>query len=259
MNQYVFHSALPSTALEFETTWKDRAETLRPWLLERVVLEDRIAAARGPDEHGVEKMSFHADQVDLAGKSQWWWEPVRKNVVAFSGGGDETSDVVITYISRQAWGRRMLREEDHDRLVSGLNGLHEKYGWEVNIVTMENLNRDQQIALAARTTILIGVHGNGLTSLVWMRPGTTVLEFFYPEGFSYDYQYTATMLGIKHYGFWNNVTWTEPNIPRKADYAHRGLPVGFQGNQIPVDADTVVRLCVEHVTGTIPSDLAQGR
>lgn len=52
----------------------------------------------------------------------------------------------------------------------------------------------------------MGVHGNGLTSLLWMSPTpeTTVMEFFYPEGFSYDYEYTARMLGIKHYGFWND-------------------------------------------------------
>lgn len=51
----------------------------------------------------------------------------------------------------------------------------------------------------------MGVHGNGLTSLLWMQPGSTVMEFFYPEGFSYDYLYTAKMLGIQHYAFWNNV------------------------------------------------------
>jgi len=52
----------------------------------------------------------------------------------------------------------------------------------------------------------MGVHGNGLTSLVWMKPSprSTVVEFFYPEGFAHDYEYTSRALGMGHYGFWND-------------------------------------------------------
>ena len=53
----------------------------------------------------------------------------------------------------------------------------------------------------------MGVHGNGLTALLWMQPNhakATVFEFFYPQGFAEDYEYTARLLGIKHYGWWND-------------------------------------------------------
>jgi hypothetical protein len=156
MNQYVVHAALPSTSLEFQQTWIDRAETLRPFVFEQLVLGDRAAAARGEDPLEWEKMSFHAGEI--AGASPFWWEPIRRNVVAFSGGSTdlmkrEPSDVVITYISRQGWGRRMLKEEDHARLVKALIGLKAKYGWEVNVVRLETLTREEQIALAARSTV----------------------------------------------------------------------------------------------------------
>ena len=54
--------------------------------------------------------------------------------------------------------------------------------------------------------VMMGVHGNGLTALVWMKvtPRSTVLEFFYPGGFARDYEYTTRALGMVHYGFWGD-------------------------------------------------------
>lgn len=53
---------------------------------------------------------------------------------------------------------------------------------------------------------MMGVHGNGLTALLWMRPTprSTVMEFFYPGGFAHDYEYTTRALGMVHYGFWGD-------------------------------------------------------
>ncbi|TXT11229.1 hypothetical protein VHUM_01980 [Vanrija humicola] len=146
---------------------------------------------------------------------------------------------VITYVSRQDWGRRMLKKKDHEGLVAALKGLEKKYGWEVNIVAMDKLSRDDQIHLAARTTIMMGVHGNGLTHLLWMNnlnPRATIMEFFFPGGFSYDYAWTARALGIRHYGWWGNESFTAPNTPPVA------YPEGFQGNEIPLDGKAVADL-----------------
>ena len=43
---------------------------------------------------------------------------------------------VITYVSRQEWGRRMLKQSDHEGLVKELNALKEKYGWEVSAASL---------------------------------------------------------------------------------------------------------------------------
>ena len=53
---------------------------------------------------------------------------------------------------------------------------------------------------------MMGVHGNGLTALLWMKPTprSTVMEFFYPGGFAHDYEYTTRALGMVHYGFWGD-------------------------------------------------------
>ena len=53
---------------------------------------------------------------------------------------------------------------------------------------------------------MMGIHGNGLTSLLWMKPTpqSTVMEFFFPEGYAHDYEYTTRGLGMMHFAFWNS-------------------------------------------------------
>lgn len=107
---------------------------------------------------------------------------------------------------------------------------------------------------------MMGVHGNGLTSLVWMKPTpvSTVIEFFYPEGFAHDYEWTSRALGMVHYGFWNDKfvplsslfshpdavyrSFTSPEIP-PVNY-----PEGFQGEAIPIDGTAVARLCHQRLS-----------
>lgn len=64
---------------------------------------------------------------------------------------------------------------------------------------------------------MLGVHGNGLTSLVWMRPTPrlTVIEFFIPEGVAFDYEYTTRALGMTHYGVWDNVQVYFPPVNKQ--------------------------------------------
>ncbi|KAJ3574847.1 hypothetical protein NP233_g1478 [Leucocoprinus birnbaumii] len=157
--------------------------------------------------------------------------------------------VVITYISRQGTRRRRLIKEDHDILVEELTKLVERKNqeakgdekkpvWELDVLQAERLTKDEQVRAAARTTIMLGVHGNGLTHLVWMKPTkvSTVIEIFYPEGFAHDYQWTSRALGMAHFAVWNDTHHTHPNKP-KVDY-----PEGFQGDQIPVHGPTVAKL-----------------
>jgi hypothetical protein len=87
----------------------------------------------------------------------------------------------------------------------------------------------------------MGVHGNGLTALLWMNPSprATVIEFFFPGGFAHDYEYTTRALGMIHYGFWGSeyvltsTTLYPPNL-RSRSFTSPGIPLpayppGFQG------------------------------
>lgn len=239
MNEMVVKASLPSMVMEFNIDWAERAALDVPYVFDRVVLADRSAAMIGYNWLRTQRTA--SNPFALPG-SPFWWSPIREAVAGFARPPPALKPV-ITYISRQGWGRRMLIEADHERLVKELHRLRDERGYEVNIVKMDKLSRIEQIQLAARTTIMMGVHGNGLTSLLWMKPSprATVMEFFFPGGFAHDYEWTTRALGMVHYGFWGDKAFTRPNVPPVA------YPEGFQGNEIPLDGALVAKIVVDRL------------
>lgn len=155
MDQWVVRSSFPSITMEFIDDWRDRAEMARPFVYDRIVIADRSAAMLAFNYARYQRTA--AGPYALPGSVNWWMT-IRNNVIQFSGlqadvGGGTTSNPVITYISRQNWGRRMLIQADHERLVRELYKLRDNYGYEVNVVSMDKLSRIQQLQLAARTTV----------------------------------------------------------------------------------------------------------
>jgi len=155
MNQWVVLASFPSVTMEFMYDWQDRAQMERPFVFERVVLADRSGAMYSYNYNRFQRTA--AATFALPGSADWWL-PIRNNVVAFAGitpevGQGTRGKPVITYISRQGWGRRMLIPADHDRLVQELYWLRDQHGYEVNIVETEKMSRVDQIKLAARTTV----------------------------------------------------------------------------------------------------------
>ena len=274
-NRYFMRAAFPSLTVEVQEDWQDRVVATskgdRAWHFPLLLLTDRSASHRGhvcgsqTQRIAAEAWSFMKDQGLLMGEAVGgWWEPVRSNVLRYAG-LDAPSDkliyqrmldidtdreptlpmpdkVVITYISRQSTGRR-LTDESHRGLVDALKALGERREWEINILQMEKLTKDEQLAYASRTTVMLGVHGNGLTHLVFMPPTrvSTVIEIFYPGGFAHDYQWTTRALGMKHFAVWNDTYRTWPNEP-PVDY-----PEGFQKDYIPAHGESVVRLIEQRV------------
>jgi len=277
-NAYFLRAAFPSLTVEVQQDWEDRITLTsdrklqdRAWHFPIVLLTDRSAAFRGQicgsstQRTAAEAWEFMNQNHKLMGnKVGGWWEPVRSAVWRFAGvnaavdtvaqperkGVNELAlpmpeKIVITYISRQGVFRRKLLQDDHTALVAALQELVDRKGnsWELHVLHAERMTKDEQIQAAARTTIMLGVHGNGLSHLLFMKPSraSAVIEIFYPGGFAHDYHWTTRALGMDHYAVWNDKYHTYPNEP-SVDY-----PDGFQGNSIPVDGPTVARLIEEHV------------
>ncbi|QRV82749.1 hypothetical protein RhiJN_10764 [Ceratobasidium sp. AG-Ba] len=258
--------------------------TPHAFLYQTLLLADRSASFRGQHcsinartvSEAVEATRKDLEDGPGKDKGKWWWEPVRRRVMKMAGvnaavqdislwwyGADEDvkklqsgleggrPTVVITYISRQTAGRRKLVQADHEVLVQSLKDLVARKNaegirpWHLEIVEAEHLSREEQVRLAARTTVMLGVHGNGLTHLLLMplSPLSTVIEMFIPGGFARDYQWTSTALGMRHYGIHNDTAFTEPSLPW-VEY-----PEGFQGNAIPVHGPFVAKLIEERIDG----------
>jgi hypothetical protein len=256
----------------------------RAWHFPYLLLADRSASFRGK-LCGSQNQRVASEAVDaLIARSKLdqnaaWWRTIKHAVWRFAGvttGSEEgsveghgldvdpltstqpefeeTEKIVITYISRQS-SRRRLIPEDHEFLVKEVEALVQRKNaeitsggkeWELNVVKAEGMTKDDQIQLAARTTILLGVHGNGLTHLILM-PRTNVsavIEMFYPGGFAHDYEWTARALGMKHFGVWNDTYFTE-KTPKVA------YPQGFQGTSIPVYGPNVASIIEKRIAGEL--------
>lgn len=155
MNQWVLRSAFPGIGMEWEAEWEARMDMDRVFVFDRVVLADRSAAMHGFNFQRTQRTA--SEPFALPGSVNWW-STIRSNVIQASGlkgdtGHGTMSNPVITYISRQEWGRRMLIQEDHDKLVAELYKLRDNYGYEVNVVSMDKLSRKEQFQLSARTTV----------------------------------------------------------------------------------------------------------
>lgn len=161
MNEWVIYSTFPSIAMEFMNDWLERKSSTRLFVYDRVVFADRAAGFHGTNFLRTQRTAANA--FALPGSVNWWM-PIRNSVVAFSGLSDAegraaiagvASTPVITYVSRQGWGRRMLIQEHHEKLVKELYRLRDTYGYEVNVVNMDKLSRKEQLQLAGRTTVRI--------------------------------------------------------------------------------------------------------
>lgn len=308
-NPAILWSAFPNIAMLYADDWKDIARATasdtgkglaKAYVFEQAILADRSAAFRGQATGSTARTV--ASACKLGDPGRWWWEPVRRQVLRFAGVSEDVLDrnlqgygaidpavldadpefqkaisaslqpgdhkPLVTYISRQG-SRRRLTKESHEELVAALKSHSVANGWEFLVVEAEKLTKEEQLQLAAKTTvrtrvtkgdtsgllnirpvslqIMLGVHGNGLTHLIWMppTPRSAVIEMFVDGGFARDYQWTAQHLGIRHFAVQHDKFATAPN-EYKVDY-----PEGFQGTGITVVGEVVAKLIDDRLAGRI--------
>ncbi|KAL0959223.1 hypothetical protein HGRIS_014501 [Hohenbuehelia grisea] len=202
---------LPNTAVEDVYQWEDRVKSGATHVFSEIVIVDRWTAHRA---QGSQAQIWNKMTADImASKAPVdWWAPLRTSLMHRLGIENNHRDrPVVTYIDRQATTRRLV-DEDHTVLAAALTKFGEEHNVEVNQVQMEFLSKKDQFDISTRTNIVIGVHGNGLTHQMWMKPGGKVLEFYDTGGFMRDYQLLAEAMHHTHYVIWNDTiedSWRE--------------------------------------------------
>ncbi|KAF9071795.1 hypothetical protein BDP27DRAFT_1446016 [Rhodocollybia butyracea] len=244
INGLLLRAIHPSVSVETSDQWNDFIRLDRTVIFKRVAIVNRGAAHRHPDSARYNKMIAPAMGLDTPST---YWKPLQAKLTQNLLGKPSDSHItqetakskpVVTYISRQKTGRRLV-DKDHEALIRSLSELQDEGFCEVEIPVMENMSVKEQIELVSRSTIMLGVHGNGLTHQLWMpsSPWSTVIEIFAPGGYFFDYRFLSRSVGHRHYAVWNDTFVTEREAPKAYTEAE-----GMQGNEIPVYGPGVIDL-----------------
>ena len=181
----------------------------KAYIFPRAILADRSAAFRGQNTASTSRTV--ASAIHVGDPGPWWWEPVRRQVLRFAGVEEDVLDIslegygavdpaklstdpdlvkeltppardplstlkgmgrrpLVTYISRQS-SRRRLTEESHKELVKALESHAKANDWELLVVEAEKMTKEEQLQLAARTTVSGLVNrGTGSSADAWRGP-----------------------------------------------------------------------------------------
>ncbi|KAF8632790.1 hypothetical protein AX15_001689, partial [Amanita polypyramis BW_CC] len=261
VNGPLMRAAFPSATLEESDYWSDLKGLGSTVVFDRLMIVSRAAAHLHPNSGVWYKMIAGSMEVNA---TKGFWEPVRQSLIkgllghiptvnkrgAVLSHEEDNGPPLVTYVSRQGGGRR-LGQEHHEGLISALKALEEEGVIRLHVARMELMTIHEQVELAAKTTIMIGVHGNGLTHQLWMPPSpwSTVVEIFRPKAYIFDYEILSRNAGHRHYAVWNDTMVTYP----EGTYYGPGLNYGenFHGNDLPVYGPAVAqaireRLAEEH-------------
>ncbi|PFH47941.1 hypothetical protein AMATHDRAFT_76970 [Amanita thiersii Skay4041] len=224
VNGALLRAAFPSSSLLASDYWGDLIELGQPIVFERALIINREAAHGDPLYQNLYKMIAGTWGVEAPAD---FWEPIRQSAVENAVGylplldsrgivvspdSKKTTLPVVVYVSRQRASSRRLTQNDHYLLVQSLAKLAEEGVCEFQAVEMEGMSLKEQIELVARATIIVGVHGNGLTHQLWMPRSSrsTVVEIFAPGSYTFDYEFLARNMGHRHYAVWNDTLLTYP-------------------------------------------------
>ncbi|ORX41230.1 hypothetical protein BD324DRAFT_648113 [Kockovaella imperatae] len=242
LNEWFNEIAMPNTALEDQSVLQDRTHSGIPYVYERIVIADRWAAHKhGKNPRRWNKVTGDVPDVQVPAD---WFRPVRNSIklAVLASGCDirrkDPSVPVVLYVNRQDTGRRLLAE-DAESLAFELDALHQQGLIELHDVQMGKVSKLEQFCLACKADVMLGVHGNGLTHQMWMKPGSAVLEMMTVGGHARDYNLLADMVGHQYETIHNNHTF-----PREK-WGSVGQGKNFHSSSIRADGKFVAELVLQ--------------
>jgi len=155
----------------------------------------------------------------------------------------------VTLVVRRSDRKIMNSEELFDTLKSNFSDVAN-----VRKLYLEDLSHQEQFSLMRETTILIGIHGSGLTNLIFLPPGSVLLEIF-QYGFTRPtYRYVSGLAGVLYLSWQNSkkehtifhseildsyqLSDSQRSIIVDASSFHHGMT--WAGNMYWINQDTIV-------------------
>jgi hypothetical protein len=123
---------------------------------------------------------------------------------------------VVTYVKRTP--PRALDPNIEDKLLKAIRQLP---GVTLNVVDFAKISFYEQINIVGNTDVLIGVHGNGLSHILFLPQTAGAIEIFPSDAYTLDYRMFADARGIDYLGISSN----RGVIDRDEAYA-----IGISGN-----------------------------
>ncbi|KAK4686078.1 RNA-dependent RNA polymerase, partial [Tremellales sp. Uapishka_1] len=213
--------------------WKERIQTHETggWVyFERVVIIDRWTSHRhNPLAQAWNLMSldaYHLPHVpDFYDKAR---QALFSSLSISPRHGKELLPKIV-YIDRQG-GHRRLTDESHLGLIRVLSDFEREKRARIAHVRLEDFDQAKQVEIVADANILIGVHGMGLTHMLWMNLGGSVIEIFPPDTFIRAYAALAKVLSLSHTAVWNDTVlprevWEKTPGEMNAKALHNGIAI----------------------------------
>ena len=191
-------------------SWKGKEQPHNEWIIKKIFPNAQVIHTvddshkstlvdRQLCNHGKIINKSYAKYIKRFDPFKWF------NLVTFPS--EPTQKPVITYIDRQSANKRRLSSEMHNKLIHFLFAQKDIV---FQPVKMEKLDFESQVKLIRKTDLLIGVHGNGLTHTIFMKPHSAVCEIFVPGvPFIWDYYTLSKMMGHEYLCIFNG----QPSLP----------------------------------------------
>jgi hypothetical protein len=159
-------------------------------VFETAIVSDRGKSYRIKEcSHTNKYLSAHLDNIESRDIEQLTSLMIKNNKLE----KERNKKKSIIYVARK--GDRKLSSEAEESLLSHFN----ENEVEIEKCFFEDLSFREQLKKSYHSSCMIGVHGNGLTNSIFMRPGSKVIELF-PKGcYMHDYEILCRLKDHIHY------------------------------------------------------------
>jgi hypothetical protein len=158
-----------------------------------------VASDRSGTDHGSVNQMITGILPHLKSKSSALISRIETTLMLPKRLGQEDTRLILSYISRRGSMNRRLEESSERQLLANLREGCRDIA--VNDVLFAGYTLAEQVDLARRSHLMLGVHGNGLSNALWMRSPGALLEMF-PQGARIvAYQQFAEARGLWYAGF----------------------------------------------------------